>query len=427
MTVPVFQWYIWAAAWALVLGAPAALRAQEMPDPALMHGRAIPAPELPDGTVTVRVVREELGNDIAGQDVRVTAGATTRTAKTDDAGRAEFSGLPAGEARAETTVDGERLESQPFQVPSAGGLRVILVSGLTAAAERRKKEEAEAAQAPAVKGTVVFGGNSRVLMQIDDDELQVFYLLDIVNNARARVDIGGPLIIELPTGAVGSRILEGSSRTAQANADRVTITGPFASGTTPVQVAFVLPTNASEMVFEQTWPAALQQITVGVQKVGALAIASPQFATVTDVRTEGGTPFALGTGAALPEGTPLRVTISNLPARSQTPRYVAIGLALAVVGLGVWLSVTARSTTDSERAALVKRRDTLLDQVAQLEARRRAGEANPEKYAARRQRLVSELEQLYGELDQADAGPPHGAGSRDGEPGPRGGGEGIAA
>jgi hypothetical protein len=153
----------------------------------------------------------------------------------------------------------------------------------------------------------------------------------------------------------------------------------------------------------------VQQVTVGVQKVGNLAIASPQFATVTDVRTEGGTPFALGTGPALPAGTPLAVTISNLPSRSRTPRYVAIGLAVGIIAFGIWLAVTARSTTAVEHAALARRRDALLDQVAQLEARRRAGEINPEKYATRRQRLMSELEQIYGELDQAEAGPSGGA------------------
>src|SRR5688572_33243233 len=35
--------------------------AQDMPDPSLIHGRAIPAPEIPNGTVTVRVVREAIG------------------------------------------------------------------------------------------------------------------------------------------------------------------------------------------------------------------------------------------------------------------------------------------------------------------------------------------------------------------------------
>ena len=113
---------IWALAFGIFLAQPA--RAQDMPDPSVIHGRAIPAPELRDGTVTVRVVRETLGNDAPGQQVRVTVGGTSKTAATDQQGRAEFTGLPAGEARAEATVDGEQLQSQPFAVPASGGLRV---------------------------------------------------------------------------------------------------------------------------------------------------------------------------------------------------------------------------------------------------------------------------------------------------------------
>ena len=57
----------------------------------------------------MRVVREAIGNNIAGQQVRLTVSGRTRTATTDEQGRAEFTNLPRGEeARAEATVDGER-------------------------------------------------------------------------------------------------------------------------------------------------------------------------------------------------------------------------------------------------------------------------------------------------------------------------------
>src|SRR6185503_8003669 len=65
-------------------------QAQQMPDPSLIHGKALPAPELPDGTITVRVVRESIGNDIPGQTVSLTASGRTRTASTDAQGRAQF-------------------------------------------------------------------------------------------------------------------------------------------------------------------------------------------------------------------------------------------------------------------------------------------------------------------------------------------------
>ncbi len=91
------------------------------PIPSLIHGKAIGAPELPVGTVTVRVVRESIGNNIAGQLVTLTSGSTTREAKTDDQGRANFPNLPPGvEARAEAVVNGERLVSDPFSPPCLG-------------------------------------------------------------------------------------------------------------------------------------------------------------------------------------------------------------------------------------------------------------------------------------------------------------------
>src|SRR5687767_15833619 len=90
--------------WFLAVGVLSAQIA--MPDPALIHGRAIPAGELATGTVTVRVVREAIGNDIPGQQVRLTVNGQARTAATDAEGRAEFPGLtPGAEVRADATVD----------------------------------------------------------------------------------------------------------------------------------------------------------------------------------------------------------------------------------------------------------------------------------------------------------------------------------
>lgn len=385
-----------------------------MPDPSLIHGRAIPAPELSDGTVTVRVVRESIGNNMPGQQVRVTVGGTTRTAKTDDLGRAEFTGLPRGaEARAEADVEGEALTSQPFDVPTSGGLRVILVAGLARAAERRKQEEAAAAAAPATKGVVTLGGDSRIVMEYSNDSLFAFYLLDIVNNARTRVDIGGPLVIDLPSDIGSAQLMEGSSPSASIDGSRITVQGPFASGTTAVRVQFAVRYGSPERIFAQTFPVSVDRVIVGIEKVGDLAMSSPQFSTVTDLPTENGL-YLLGQGPPLAAGTPLTITFSNLPVHSRVPRYVAIGLALAIAGFGVWLAATARGPGQRERQALIARRDALLAELANLEAKYRDGGIGAERYEAKRQRIVSQLETIYGELDEASAGP-------------QGGGEGIAA
>jgi hypothetical protein len=394
---------------------PGGVSAQQMPDPSQIHGKAIPAPELGNSVVTVRVVRENIGNNVPQQTVKIAQGSVSRTATTDEQGRAEFKDLPAGSNwRAETTVDGESLTSDPFTVPSAGGLRVILVAGLARAAEQKKQDEAKALEEPAVKGTVVFGGDTRLLMQFRDDALQVYYVLDIVNNARNRVDIGGPLIIDLPSSAAGAGTLEGSTPSATVNGNRLTIVGPFAPGTTSVEVGFQLRYDSSTLTFEQKWPAAIQQVTVGVQKVGNLTISSPQFLQTRDLSTEDGMVFLIGSGASLPAGAALTVNLTNLPIHSATPRNVTLALAVGVVALGVWLSVSGRNKGRDDARALTSRRDTLLRELEDIEKRRRAGTINTDRYDAKRQRLISELEQIYGELDDADHGP-------------QGGGEGIAA
>jgi len=384
-----------------------------MPDPSVIHGRSFPEPNLKDGTVTIRVVRESLGNDAPGQQVRVTVGGTAKTATTDKEGRAEFTGLPAGEARAEATVDGETMQSQPFVVPTSGGLRVILVAGLAKAAERKKQEEAAALAAPAIKGGVVIGGDSRIVMEFNNDSLFTYYLLEVVNTARTRVDIGGPLRLELPQEAVGVRTYTGTTEGLQVEVDgtHVAVQGPFAAGTTHVNLQFDLRfANATQTVV-QPFPVSWQRPVVGIEKVGSLGLASPQFSSVNELPTENGV-YLLGQGGAVQPGTPLTFTLSNLPVHSRTARYVTLGLALLIAAIGGWLALTPTSSAAVDRKALVSRRDTLLAELAQLEAKRRDGTI-AERSERRRQRILGELEHIYAELD-ATAGP-------------RGGGEGIAA
>jgi hypothetical protein len=396
-----------------------AVRAQDMPDPSEMHGRALPAGDLPPGTVTVRVVREALGNNLPDQQVRVTVGRTVRTATTDDQGRAEFKDLPKGtDVVAEVTVDGERLQSQPFNVPTSGGIRVALVAGLAKAAERKKQEEAKSAAEPPVKGTVVFGPNTRTLIQFNDDRLEVFYVLEIVNSARARVDIGGPLVLELPREALGASTIEGSSPSATVSNGRLVVTGPFASGTTAVQVGFRLPYNSNELTLSQVWPAAMQRVVVGVERLEGVSVSSPQFASTNDVPTGDGTVYILGSGPALPAGGTTTVTLSGLPHHTRTSLYIALGIAASIVALGVWLAI-GRTGKQQARQALIARRNTLLGQLAQLESKHRAGAVDA-SYTARRQRMLTELERIYGELDETVQSTPRGTG-------PEGGGEGVAA
>src|SRR5436190_5160363 len=64
-----------------------------MPDPKQMAGIPRPVTDLPDGAVSVRLIRGQLSNNIAGHPVELHTGGNTTTVKTDENGRAEFKAL----------------------------------------------------------------------------------------------------------------------------------------------------------------------------------------------------------------------------------------------------------------------------------------------------------------------------------------------
>ena len=160
------------------------------PTPRQMSGVPLPAPELTAGSLSVRVVRERMGNNIAGQSVSVTSNGTTKTATTDAQGRAEFSGFtPARPLSPRPKWTGDP-GLAGVSAPARGGVRVALVAGATAAAAKERQAAEAAAKEPARQGIVVIGGESRLVFEFQSDVLTGFYILEIVNNARTPIDPG---------------------------------------------------------------------------------------------------------------------------------------------------------------------------------------------------------------------------------------------
>lgn len=311
-----------------------------MPNPREMSGVPLPVGDVPIGTVSVRVIRGTFDNNVVGAEVEFDINGERRIVRTNDAGRAEVSGLePGTQVKAATTVDGERLESQVITM-GASGFRVMLV-GEDPGAAKREADAAALAASPAVKGMVVLGPESRVIAQMADDRLEIFYVLEILNTARTPVDIGGPLIFELPREARGATILPESSPQATANGPRVTVTGPFAPGTTLVQAAYELPYSGGTATLEQTWPATLQQLTLLVPQIGGLDVASPQLESKREV-ADRGEQLIVGMGPAIPAGSSLTVEISGLPHHPRWPRNVALSLAGVIVFAGLWAAFFTR-------------------------------------------------------------------------------------
>ena len=367
----------------------------QMPDPIEMSGIPLPSRELPDGTVSVRVIRGELSNNVVNQAVELIGADETHTVSTDEFGRAQFAGVPVGTVvRAVTTVDGSRLESQPFPIPDAGGIRVMLVAPGEGAAEGARASGGEARP-----GVVAFGGESRFVLELGEDNLEVYYLLDLMNPGSTAVMPETPIVLALPDDAVGTALLQGTSPQARVSGGRIEVTGPFAPGATHLEVAYFLPYGSGDVTVSQPLPAALSQLSVLAQKHGGTELISPQIQNRREVTSQGRT-YIVADGPGLPVDSTLTLRLTGLPHHSRWPGTLAVVLAIAILGAGLWSAMgPGDPAATSHRRNLESRRDMLFETLVQIETQRRAGSLDAARYAVRRRELIAQLERVYRSLD----------------------------
>jgi hypothetical protein len=374
----------------------------EMPDPKQMSGIPRPVSDLPDRTVSVRLIRGDLSNNVRNHPVELLVSGKPRSATTDENGRAEFGSLtPGAVLKAVATVDGERLESQEFPAPTQGGIRLMLV----ATDKEKEARAAEAAKAPPVTGTVVLAGETRLVIEPDEEFARVFYLLDIVNGARAPVTPTTAFVFDAPSGAANVTVMEGSSPLATAIGTRVRVNGPFPPGATFVQVGFSLPLSGGALEIAQAFPANIERFGLIAKKVGAARLSSPQIERQQEMPA-GGVIYLAAAGGAIGAGQPVVLTLSGMPHHSAAPLWVALGLAAAVVVVGLIVAARpAPGTPLDVHKQLIGRREKLFQDLLRLEADHRRGRVEPSRYANRREDIVGALEQVYGALDSDDTSP----------------------
>jgi hypothetical protein len=387
---------------ALLAAVPAGISSQAMPDPREMSGVPLPVSDVAAGTVTVRVIRGSFANPVPSQTVELTGGATPVRATTDDAGRAEFSGLASGTRLiARAVVAGQSLHSQEFTVPASGGIRLILVATDSEAGPA----PSEAAPVAAEPGALVLGEESRFVFEMGEDGLSVFYALQVLNRSDSPVVPEPPLVFELPAAARSATLLDGSSPRASVAARELHVSGPFPPGPTVVQLAYTMPLSGPEIVIEQPLPARLAHVAVVAQKVGEMELASPQ---VTEQRTmpAQGHLYIAGRGGAVQAGEVLRFHFTGVPHHPTWPRNLALALAVLILAGGAWSAIGSsgsRRQQAAERRQLEARREQLFEELGALEVQHRDQRMDPEHYAARRRELVAALEAVYAALDDEPA------------------------
>ena len=171
------------------------------------------------------------------------------TVKTDENGRAEFSGVaPGTTVKAVADVDGERLESQEFPWPGAGR-HPPDAGGDTARAATRRRRRCQ----PQPGNVVHRRSDARHHRAARRCAAGLLPARHPEHRARA----GEPAVRGRSSTCRPARRRDGPAAVAPqavAHGDRVTITGPFAPGQTAVQVAFRLPVSSGDVDFEQTLP-----------------------------------------------------------------------------------------------------------------------------------------------------------------------------
>lgn len=293
-------------------------------------GIPLPDSSLPAGTVSVRVVRDTFANNLAGVDVVFAIDGTSRTVKTNDSGRAQIDGLkPGAHVKASAVVGSERLESQDVTIGDTA-IRFVLV-----ASSPGGPAASAAVTGPAVPGQVIIGPQSRIVADYSDERLNIYYALQIVNSSTSPVDIGGPLLINLPSEARGAGMMEASTPQAKVTGSRVTVLGPFAPGITSVNVAFELPYSGPTAHLQQKWPVDAQPFGIFALKTGDLDLVSAQMSTKQS-SVQQGQPLVMGLLAQVPPGQPLVVDITGLPHHAVWPRNVALGSAGTITLIGLW-------------------------------------------------------------------------------------------
>ena len=369
------------------------------PDPQQMSGIPRPDGNLSDGTITVRVIRGSFTNNVADHPVELLAGDTVSTAQTDAQGRASFTSLsPGSQVRVATTLDGERLVSQPFATPGRGGVAVLLV-GVTG--------EEGGDPIPSVvarPGRVTLGQDSRILIELGEETVEVYYLLDVLNVADGPVEPQTPFEFMLPSESQAGTVLQGSAPRTAIDGPRAWVSGPFGPGITPVRVAYILPYSSSGLVLSQTFPADFDQILVFVEQWGMIDVASTLIERRGQIAADaaGGSPLQWAAGARVPAGQPIVLALSGLPHHSGWPRVIALSLSGLIVAVSVWGATgTVGGDIDARRLEMLRtRREKLFGDLVKTEQQHRHGKIGATRYGTRRAELIGQLERVLRDLDE---------------------------
>ena len=392
-------------------GAPAAGGEQRAFSLGATAGSAAEDASLPAGTLEVRL-RDEADAPIADHSVLLgmvnkQGEVETRRGKSDAAGLVRFTGLPSGKSTGYAAViewRGLRLNTSPFAMPDSSGARA----------------EIRALARTADPSVLTIGTGGRLVVQLNEDQLQILEFLPVENTTDRMFDPGpGAFEIPLPKEFAGAQPQENERKVEVRQGHGIAVHGAFVPKRTQmaatdadrradeVVFGFVLPYHGDTLDFSQPVPNGIGGFTlITEQKVAGLTVSGPGVGA-REERTLGGRKYWVMAVNPVPAGGAITFTLNGLPSNPSGGRIFVFCVSL---GLFVSAFVFARAprsgpagktrSVEEERKRLRDKRETLFAELVALErAARAAGTPAP---AEPRRQLVTRLEEVYQDLAALD-------------------------
>ena len=336
-----------------------------------MSGLPLPDGELPDGTISVRVIRGQLANNVTDHPVDLHQGDIVTTATTDANGRATFLTLnPGVEVYAVTELDGQRIQSQRFGVPGRGGVRLMLVG----------------AADPTVLGEARRAGICDVWERVvDPDRAGRGNRRGLLPARRAQHGPGpgraggADRLRRAARGGGGHRAAGVVAPDDRGGVARRVARDRFHRAPARFALGTVLPYTSGSLAVSQRFPANLEALVMMVEKWGTMDVASAQISRRGDLSAEesGGAPYLLAGGPLIAAGEPLAFELTGLPHHNRMPTNLALAVAFGMLAIGTWGAFAPASSagpgpTATRRRAAEARKEKLFADLVKVERQRRA-------------------------------------------------------
>lgn len=340
--------------------------------------------ELPPGTIAVEVV-DEAGEPVPQAAVRLgvmeqSGGRQSEACVTNDEGRCLFEELATDSAhsyRVNVPYDGARYSSTPFRLDSKAGQRVRINRLPTTTNDQR-----------------VFQVLGRTMVEFKDDRAHVTQEVRLTNLGDATyVFPDGGLTIRLPEGAKAfdSRPMMTDQRVSRTD-EGLEISGSLPPGRATLTWEYDVPFEGSTLTLEQAVPFRTMEYQVISDHIDGMTLEVEGF-LVARIH-EGADRRFLVAGLMRRPGDPridpLRIHIRGIPGGGPLP-HLAVALAFVFLVLGLIFVFRPSDESEVLAKARTERRKELLDEIAALEAERKADRIGPTFYEHRRRELTDEL------------------------------------